>query len=129
MDFLKGFKELFIDGAIDAVRQYQSKSVDLVKIEAAAWYIRGIQLVHRQALVFALILFLVVIAAAAIVVVPFFLLTLAPWTKEAKWIVALLLGAVDITVPLLMLAHILSEKNWMQFTKSGEFIESVLNKN
>ena len=129
MDFLKGFKELFIDGAIDVVKQYQSKSVDLVKIEAAAWYLRGIQLVHRQALIFALVLFLAVMAASAIVVVPFFLLTLAPWTREVKWIVALLLGAADIAVPLLVLAHLLSEKNWIRFTKSGEFIESVLNKN
>ncbi len=129
MDFLKGFKELFIDGAIDAVKQYQSKSVDLVKIEAAAWYLRGIQLVHRQALLFAFILFLVVVAAAAIVVVPFFLLTLAPWTREVKWVIALLLGAAGIAIPLLVLAHVLSEKNWMRFTKSGEFIENVLNKN
>ncbi len=126
VDILKGLKGLVIDGVVDAVKQYQSKSASLVKIKATLWYIQGVQLLRRQTLVFALILFLVVMAALAIVIVPFILLAIAPWTQNVKWTVALLLGLADIAVPLLLLARLFSEKRWMRFTKSNELLENAL---
>ena len=125
MDFLKKFKELFVDATLGLVKQYQAKSLDIVKINAAACYIRGVQVLRQQVLVFTLILFLVAMAAVAVVAVPLVLLALTPWSREVKLVVAVLLGAVDISLPLFMAAHFLSEKKWMEFTKSDELIDSL----
>ena len=128
MDFLKKFKELFLDATVGLIKQYQSKSIDLVKLEAAACYVRGIQLLRRQVLLLAAILFLVATAAVGVIVVPFVWLTLAPWPIGVKLWLALFLGVLDISLPLGILAHHLSEKKWMELSKSDELMESVMKK-
>ena len=126
MDIFKKLKELFIDSTVGLIKQYQAKSIDLVKIEAAAFYIRILQLLRRQALILTLLLFLVVMVAAGIVIVPLVLLALSPWPREVKLVITFLLGASDILIPLFLLTHFLSEKKWMEFTKSDELMESVM---
>jgi len=39
-----------------------------------------------------------------------------------------LLGVIDIGVPLGVLAYFLSEKKWMELSKSDELVESVTKK-
>ena len=126
MDFLKKFKELLVDATIGLVKQTQEKTIGLVKIEAAACYIRVMRLLHRQVLVFALILFLVVTTAAGLVIGPLALLALAPLTREVKLVLVLLLVIVDIGVPLWILNHFFSEKKWMELTKSNEMMDHVI---
>ena len=126
MDFLKKFKELLVDATIGLVNQYKAKTIDLVKIEAAVFYIRMMRLLHRQVLAFALILFLLATAAAGFVIGPLALVALAPLTREVKLMLVLLLVIVDIGVPLWMLNHFFSEKKWMELTKSNEMIDQVM---
>lgn len=125
MDFLKRFKELLIDATVGLVKQYQQKTMDLVKLEATAFYIRLLQILRRQALVIMLGLFLVVMVAAGIVIVPLALIALAPWSRETKLVLALLIGIADLGVPLFLLGYFLSEKKWMELTKSDELLDSV----
>ena len=66
MDFLKKFKGLLLDATVGLVKQYQSKSIDLVKLEAAACYVRGVQLLRRQVFLLTVVLFLVVTAAVGV---------------------------------------------------------------
>ena len=126
MDFLKKFKELLMDATIGLVKQYQAKTLGLVKLEATAYYLRMMQLIHRQILVFLLVLFLVMVAAAGLVIVPLALLVLVPLTREAKLVLALLLAIADIGAPLLILNHFLSEKKWMEITKANEMIDHAM---
>ncbi len=126
MDFLKKFKELLIDATVGLVKQYQAKTLHLVKIEVLSVYIQGIQLLRRQALIFTTLLFLVAVSAIAVVIVPFVLLILVPWPREVKFVLALLIGTGDICVPLLMLKYWLSEEKWMEFTKSNELMDRLL---
>lgn len=126
MDFLKKFKDLLIDATVGLVKEYQVKSLGLVKIEATAFYVRMMQLLHRQILLFALVLFLVIIASVSIVIVPFFIVALVPLARAVKLILALMLGIIDIGVPLFLLNFFLSEKKWMEFTKSNEMIDHVM---
>ncbi len=128
MDLVKKFKELLLDATVGLFKQYQSKSIDLVKLEAAAYYLRIIQLLRKQVLVLAVILFVVATAAAAVVVVPFVWLAFAPLSREIKLFLAILLGVIDIGVPLAVLAHFLSEKKWIEFSRSDELMQSVLKK-
>ena len=117
-----------MDATVGVVKQYQSKSIHLVKLEAAACYVRGIQLLRRQVFLLAAILFLAAAAAVGVIVVPLVWLALAPWSIGVKLWLALLLGVLDIGLPLGILAHLFSEKKWMEFSKSNELMESVLKK-
>ena len=128
MDFLKKFKGLLLDATVGLVKQYQSKSIDLVKLEAAACYVRGIQLLRQQVLILAAVLFLVATAAVSVIVVPLVWLALAPWPIGMKLWLALLLGVLDIGLPLGILAYLLSEKKWMELSKSDALMESVMKK-
>ena len=128
MDFLKKFKGLLLDATIGLVKQYQSKSIDLVKLEAAACYVRGIQLLRQQILLLAAILFLVAVSAVAVIVVPLVWLALVPIPHNIKIWLALLLGLLDLGLPLGFLAKLLSEKKWMELSKSDELLASVMKK-
>jgi hypothetical protein len=128
MDFLKKFKGLLLDATVGLVKQYQSKAMDLVKLEAVACYVRGVQLLRQQVLLVAGILFLVVVSAVAVIIVPLVWLALAPFPYKIKLTLALILGLADIAVPLGILAYLLSEKKWMEFSKSDELLASVMKK-
>jgi len=117
-----------LDATVGLVKQYQSKSINLVKLKAAACYVRGVQLLRRQVLLLATVLFLVATAAVSVIVAPLIWLALAPWPIGVKLWLALLLGALDIGLPLFILSHLLSEKKWMKFSKSDELMESVMKK-
>ena len=117
-----------MDATVDLVKQYQARSVDLVKLEAAACYVRGIQILRRQVVLLAAVLFLVATAGVAVIVVPLVWLALAPWPAEVKLWLAALLGVLDIGLPLGALAHLFSEKKWMELSRSDELMENVLKK-
>ena len=72
--------------------------------------------------------FLAATAAVSVIVVPLVWLALAPWSTEVKLWLALLLGILDIGLPLGVLAYLLSEKKWMEISRSDELMESVLKK-
>jgi len=128
MDFLKRFKGLLLDATVGFIKQYRSKSIGLMKLKAAVYYLRAVQIVRRHVLIVAAILFLVETAAVAVIVVPFVWLALSPGSRAVKFLLALLLGVIDIGVPLGVLAYFLSEKKWMELSKSDELVESVTKK-
>jgi hypothetical protein len=127
-DVLKGIKDIFVDGAVDLVRQYQAKSTRFVQIKALTWYIQAIKGARIQVLALTGAIFLVVVAASALVIAPITLVLLSPWTREVKIIVVAVLGVIDIALPLAILAHFLSEKSWMKFTQASRLMDEVLNK-
>ena len=126
LDFVEKFKELFWDATVGILKQYQEKSLDIVKLEAAGFYVRAIQLLRRQTLTLALVIFLIVIAAVAIVVAPLVLVSLAPWTRGVKIVLGLVLGIIDVGVPILLVQNLFSEKRWMETTKTDEILERVM---
>ena len=128
MDLLKKFKALLLDATVGLVKQYQSKTIDLVKLEAATYYVRGIQLLRKQVLALVTVLLSVVVMAVSMIVVPFVWLAWTPCPRGVKLCLAILLGIIDIGVPLGVLIHFLSEKKWMEFSKSDELIENVMKK-
>ena len=125
----KLLKELLLDATVGLVKQYQAKTLKLVKIEAVSAYVRSIRILRHQALLFTKILFLVAVIAVAVVIVPLVLLGFVPWPKEVKLVLALLIGIGDICVPLFLLKHWLSEENWMELTKSNELMDTVMKNN
>lgn len=126
MDILKRLSETFFDSTVGLLNAWQKKSMQAVKIEAAKYYLRTVQEIRRQTLLWVSGLFCVFVLAVAVVVMPAVLLWLSPLSMTTKWAVACALTVLDIGIPALFLWSFFSEKNWLRFTRSNEFIATAV---
>ena len=116
----------FISGLLTSValallKSYRRVSLDLIRIEAALWYVRGVG-VARQIFIGGLgVSVLVALAAVGFLLVHAGLFALLP--APAGAIVLLALGAVYLLVAVLALRHVCSEKTWMKYSKAGQYVE------
>ncbi len=123
----KQFSDLVYDATLGLAKQYQTKAVDLVKIEAAALYIKGVKALREHCLALLMLAFCFMVLAFAVVVMPLALVLALDLGLRAKMLAVVLLGIVDICVPLAVINRYLSEKTWMQASKSDELLEKVIN--
>ena len=120
----------FLSGTLlTAVKDYQQKSLDIAKIEAAALYLRTVKIVRRQLLALSGLVLCIVALAVALVAFPIALVLLLPASVALKCVLLLLLASVDIGVPLYFFCRFFSESRWMEFTKSDEVISQVVQNN
>lgn len=123
------FKSVIYGLTLGLIKEYQDKTLELVRIQAASVYLKGAQLIHRQIIGLAQLMFLLLVLAIAIVIVPIALVALSVWTLPTKMGVILVLGVIDIAVPAWLVSRLLSEEKWMEFTKSKEILERLKNGN
>ena len=113
------------------MNRYRRVSVELVKIEAATYYIKAIQS-GRQGLRAALLLWLGVFFFALGVVLLhaalFVWLYLWFGTMAAVAIGLLVLGGIYTTVILLVVHWALSEQAWMKFFKADKLVADLTGK-
>ena len=64
------FADLVLDTALEFTRAYKKKAVDWAKIEAAACYVKGVDLVRRQCLFLAMQVFALVLFALSVILFP-----------------------------------------------------------
>ena len=107
-------------------QDYQSKAVDLAKIEAAALYIRGIKMLREHFVAVVTLIFSLILLAFAVILVPFVLVFCMDWTAKTKVIVVCVLSVFYIGIPLLLIRRFISEKTWMRMSKSDELLEKVV---
>jgi len=110
---------LFGSGLVWLAGHYRRLSLDLVKIRAAIWYLKGVQAARRAFIgVVALGLCLgLVLAGFVLVHVGLFLLLPHP----ANAIVLLALGAIYLVGALLALRWACSEKTWLKFSNASRY--------
>ncbi|OGW83020.1 MAG: hypothetical protein A3C47_02930 [Omnitrophica bacterium RIFCSPHIGHO2_02_FULL_51_18] len=126
MDIFKRVSETLFDSTIGLLQAWQKRSVQIVKIEAAKYYLQTIQEVRRQSILLASGLFCLFVLAVAVVAMPVVLLLLLPLSVAAKLKIACVLIVLDLGIPVLYLWNFFSQKNWMRFTRSGEFIANAV---
>ncbi len=129
MEILKKFSDLLFDTALSVVGDYQRKAMDLAKIEAAACYVKGVQVVRRQCLTLLLIVFSLILLAVAIVVIPLTLIFMVPLSLELKIAAVCLMGVLTLGIAFAVLSHFLSSEKWMEFSKSNELVAHAIQKN
>jgi len=121
----------FISGLLTSValallKSYRRVSLDLVRIEAALWYVRGVG-AARQIFIGGLGLsFLVALAVAGFLLLHAGLFALLP--APAGAIILLALGAVYLLAAVLALRFICSEKTWMKYSKAGHVVDVTAGK-
>jgi len=119
MRTLKGFADLVWESAV----------ADLAKIEAAACYVKGVNLVRRQLIFLALRVLWLFVLAFAIVALPLAAVACMPWAPLVKLAGVFVLGAVYVTVPAVILWRSLSQDRWMELSRANRFVEEAVKKN
>ena len=127
MEFIGRFKNLLYDLTIGLVKNYQEKTIQLAKLEAASFYVKAIQLIRRQCVALCGIFFCLAVAAVGLVVLPAVIILVLPVTTGLKVALLALLSVIEIVIPLVLLSHCLSEDKWLEFTKSKELLEELTN--
>ena len=118
-------KGLLVGYTVKLLGNYRSLSAQLLKIEAAKCYLRGVRLAResaigliRMGLVIALIGF-----GALLVHVGLFLLL--PWSVEAKAVLAMILGLAYVAVGVVLIRREMSEKTWLEQSGVAKMLEEV----
>lgn len=121
------FQGLLYDATIGLIRDYQKKTLELVKIATATCYLQTLQSLRRVAVIFFLVTLASIVFAMALVIVPIALVLISPWTVTQKMIAILCFGLLDAGAALAYLANLFSENNWMKVTKSQEIVDKIMN--
>ena len=127
MDILRKAGDLLWDSTIGLLKAYQDKTVELAKIEAVSFYVKGVQVVRKHLILLILVIFSLMMLAAGLLVVPIVLILCAPWTMAVKAAVVFVFGAIYLAVPGSVLFHVFSEKRWMQISMADEWMNKVAN--
>ena len=106
------------------LKQYRRLSIDLVKIEAAIWYVRGVQTARRLFLSALALVLCLLLGAVGFVLLHIGLYVLLPWPANAM--VLMSLGLIYVGIALAGLAWACSEKTWMRCSRANEYTALAL---
>lgn len=125
------FKGLVTAAAFWFVNSYRRLSVDLIKIEAATYYIKAIQS-GRQGFLSALLVWLGIFFFALGVVLLhaglFLGIYLLTESLKAVVITILILGGIYVITIALIARRLLSEQAWMKFFKADKLVADLTEK-
>lgn len=113
------------------INRYRRLSIDLVKIEAATYYIKAIQSGRRGFLSALLIWLGIFFFALGVVLLHASLFAgLYLWFQSlaAVAIGLLVLGGIYVVVILLIARQLLSEEAWLKFFKADKLVEDLIKK-
>ena len=122
----KKISDLLCDIGSTLLRDYQSKAVDMAKIEAAALYIRGIKALREHFLAVVTLIFSLLLLAFSVILLPLAFILCTDWTAGAKISALGVLSIFYIGIPWIVVRRFLSEKTWMRLSKSDELLEKVV---
>ena len=124
-------KRIFGVAAVWLLGRYTQVSLDLLKIRAAVYYVRGVQGARAATIAVLLALGLIAIVGAGFVILPIGLAILV-YGLSHSWVAAcvvlLVMGGLYVTVPLCILRRCMSERAWMSFFKVGDLVARVTRK-
>jgi len=124
-------KRAFAVAGIWLLQQYKQVSLELLKIRAAIYYVRGVQGVRAAAIVVLMALGLIAVMGAGFIILPIGLSILIYGLSHswvAACIVLLVMGGLYVIVPLCILRRYMSERAWMSFFKVEDLVARVTRK-
>ena len=116
---------LLFDATIGLFRDYQKKTLELVRITAASCYLRSIKALRQAAITLFLVTLASVVFSMALVVVPLAVILVSPWSAAQKIAGILAFGALDVAAALVFLFHLFSEERWMKITQSQKILDEI----
>lgn len=125
--FFDRLKSLLYGSTIGLLKDYQNKTLELIRITAATYYLQGMKALREVAMLLAGVLFAVVVLSIAIVVTPIAVIMVSTLSAPIKACLILAVGLAVAGAALLALSNIFSEKRWLELTKANEMVEKILN--
>lgn len=128
MKIEKVFFNLLVFVFTDVLNQYKQASVDLVKIKALVYYIKGIKIARYLylGLVLLLVLFICMVSGFLLIHVAFFYYM--PWSRDVKLLTIFALGICYFLIPLGIYIYYASQRSWMKLSKADELMHKVLDR-
>ncbi len=124
-------RTVFMTGAVWLFNKYRQTSLDLIKLEAAIGYVKGVRSARQAFLALLAAILGIGLLAAGFVILHIGLGMLFYLAFQSWWAVGigmLVLGLIYILVPLLIIRRLCAEKTWMQFFKADKIVEQVTKK-
>lgn len=118
-------KGLLAVTAIKLVDNYRHLSVQLLKIEAAKCYLRGVQMARMSAICLIRLGLLIVLIGIGALLFHAGLFFLLPLTLEAKAILGMFLGLVYVATGCFTLYASMNEKAWMDKSGATEMLKKA----
>ena len=112
--------------ALALLRGYRRVSLDLLKIQAAVWYVRGVQTARSAFLAVLMLALCIAVGVVGFVLFHVGLFLLIPWPWNAGALMAL--GAIYVIAALFVVRWLCSEKTWMKFSNADKYVKSTTKK-
>ena len=117
--------DILYGATVGLLKEYQEKSIDLAKLATATAYLHSVKTIRKYCLYLLAAFLMLVVLAFSIVVVPLAFIALGPWDANAKLIAMAVFAAVYLVVPLILLKDFLSEKRWLQISRSEQIVSHL----
>lgn len=116
---------LLYDATLGLLKQYQRKSLELVKIAVASFYIQVLRTTRKHLLLACFLFFGTMVSAVAAVVVPVAMVLLTPWSLAIKMVCLLVLGSFYIGGTAWMFLLLFSQENWMKISGMNDLLDAI----
>ena len=111
--------------AVKLLDHYRHLSVQLLRIEAAKAYLRGVQVARLSAIGVMGLGLVIALICVGVLLLHAGLFILLPWTVEAKAILGMFLGLTYVVVGVIVLRAAMDEKTWMDKSGATEMLKKV----
>jgi hypothetical protein len=111
--------------ALKVLDNYRRLSLQLLKIEAAKCYLRGVQIARLSALGLLGMGLLISLIGVGALLFHAGLFILLPWTAEAKAVLGMALGLVYVVTGGIALRAAMDEKAWMEKSGAADMLKDA----
>lgn len=110
------------------IRKGCERRSSLIKIKVAKAYVLGVKTIRFFLLGALFALFSLVLFASGLLLIYTALFTYSGWTVQVKFMVALLLGGLEVLVASGILFYLFREEIWVKFSGINHILKSVVKK-
>ena len=130
--WIRLLRTLFVTASAWLLNKYRLASLDLIKLEAAIGYIKGVRAVRQAFLAVLAVVMGIGLLATGFVLLHVGLGMLLYLAFQNWWAVGaafLVLGILYTLAPLFIIRWLCAEKTWMRFFKADKLVQQVTKKN
>lgn len=98
----------------------------MTQVKAAQFYVRGVKNVRIFFLGILFVMFSLVLLASGLLLIQTALFTYSQWSVQVKFIIALVLGGVELLGAIFILFCIFREENWVKFCGIQKVLDVVI---
>jgi len=113
---------------VGLIKSYRRLSIDLLKIQAAMAYVKGVQTMRRWWIGALLLASVLLFLAAGFVIIHVGFFLWVPWAPATKGVILLCLGLIYMGLALAVIFKLCSEKAWMEGSQANKLIEQATRK-